>query len=125
MLLNILSVDSSDGTGNALALGSTISDHDDIVECMIVVLQHYLHISAGLHGLWFHAEVADHQLGTCGGVELEVTVHVGDGTCVCTFHLHGSANNWFAVVSGGYGTTNIRLSHHASREEEGSGQKRH
>ena len=82
-------------------------------------------VVAGFYLLAFHAEVAHHERAAGGCAQLEVTVDVSHGTCLCALHQDGCANHWLAIVSRGHGSIDLCLCQGHSHAQEQPGDKHH
>ena len=85
-------LDSCNRTGQVRLLSYTITDDNDFVQRLRVILQGNAHFFRSLHGLWSHSQISESKIGTWSCVNREVTIHVGNTYCL-TVHCNGSTHD--------------------------------
>ena len=84
---------------------------------MIVSIQNNLHVRRSLGCLRLHTDVCNLQLGSGRSVQCEVTVNIGNCTCVSARNLDRSTDNRAAILRRGYVTRDLTLCKSHARTE--------
>ena len=96
-VLDILHGNDRDGTGEvALALGR-VTDHDHLVQHLVIFLEHDAHALLRLDGNSRVAETGDLQVGALADIDGELSIGIGNDTVVRRHFDQGGAGNRFTV----------------------------
>ena len=117
---NVFCLHRCDRTRLGLAALRTITHHDHLVEGFGIASEfdaHFCTSSGHFYGLHAHVGHSNGALAF-GNRQLELTIHVGNGSLVGAWHLHCGTYHGLAVFMRYYGTANFRLSHGHPHKQE-------